>query len=97
MKKYLRQRGYHAKFNSNNSNYQIWQQNNRPKEIVLPRFARQKLNYIHYNPVRSDYVEYPEHYKYSSYRNYYTPELELLIHVTILEFGLEEGFIHVPG
>ena len=88
---------YHAKFNSNNSNYQIWQQNNRPKEIVLPRFARQKLNYIHYNPVRSDYVEYPEHYKYSSYRNYYTPELELLLHVTILKFGVEEGFIHVPG
>ena len=88
---------YHAKFNGNNSTYQIWEQKNRPKEIVLPRFGRQKLNYIHQNPVRADFVDKLEHYKYSSYRNYYAPELELLLPVSILTFGVEEGYIHVLG
>jgi putative transposase len=46
---------YHAKLNGNNTAYQVWIQNNRPKEIVLPKFSRQKLNYIHYNPVRARY------------------------------------------
>jgi len=29
-----------------------------------------KLNYIHENPVRAGWVEEPEHYLYSSARNY---------------------------
>lgn len=84
---------YHAKLNSNNSVYQVWQQNNRPKEIVLPKFARQKLNYIHYNAVRAGYVDQPEDYIYSSYRAYYSDDRAVILPVTILEFGLEEGFI----
>jgi hypothetical protein len=31
---------------------------------------RQKLNYIHRNPVRAELVEQPGDYPYSSYRNY---------------------------
>ncbi|TCL34896.1 hypothetical protein EV691_101338 [Azotobacter chroococcum] len=31
---------------------------------------RQKLDYIHHNPVRRGYVERPEHWRYSSARNY---------------------------
>jgi hypothetical protein len=45
--------GYHAELNSNNTEYQIWQQKSRPKIIIQSRFALQKLNYIHYNPVRA--------------------------------------------
>ena len=30
----------------------------------------QKLNYIHYNPVRADIVKEPEHYIYSSAGDY---------------------------
>lgn len=63
---------YHAKLNSNNSEYQVWQQKSRPKIIVHSRFAQQKLNYIHYNPVRAGYVDYPQDYPYSSYRDYYS-------------------------
>jgi putative transposase len=86
---------YHAKLNSNNSEYQVWIQNNRPKEIVLPRFARQKLNYIHYNPVRAYFVDRPEDYIYSSYRSYYCQERGVILPVSILDFGSEEGFLYV--
>jgi putative transposase len=81
---------YHAKFNKNNSIYQVWQQESRPKEIVLPRFERQKLNYIHYNPVRAGYVDSPEDYPYSSYRSYYAENKEILLQVTILNYGSEK-------
>ncbi|MBK8702053.1 MAG: transposase [Saprospiraceae bacterium] len=84
---------YHAKLNSSNSEYQVWQQHNRPKVILLPRFARQKLNYIHYNAVRAGYVDKPEDYIYSSFRSYYCEDREIILPVTILDFGSEEGFI----
>jgi len=31
---------------------------------------RQKLDYIHHNPVKCGYVDQPEHWRYSSARNY---------------------------
>jgi hypothetical protein len=31
---------------------------------------RQKLDYIHQNPVKRGYVDSPEHWRYSSARNY---------------------------
>ena len=31
---------------------------------------RQKIEYIHDNPVRRGYVDAPEHWRYSSARNY---------------------------
>ena len=31
---------------------------------------RQKLDYIHHNPVKRGYVDQPEHWRYSSARNY---------------------------
>jgi putative transposase len=88
---------YHAKYNKNNSLHQVWQQESRPKEIVLSKFACQKLNYIHYNAVKAGYVDAPEEYPYSSYRNYYTEERKIVLPVTILHFGSEEGFIFVPS
>ncbi|MGZ8915414.1 MAG: transposase, partial [Methylobacter sp.] len=35
-------------------------------EVVM----RQKLDYIHHNPVKRGYVDQPEHWRYSSARNY---------------------------
>ena len=37
-----------------------------------PKFTRQKLDYIHNNPVVEEIVDEPEDYKYSSSRDYYT-------------------------
>ena len=38
--------------------------------MYTKRFLRQKLNYIHRNPVRAGLVESPESPPYPSYRNY---------------------------
>ncbi len=47
-------------------------------------FFDQKLNYIHDNPVRKGYVENPEHWKFSSARNYLLND-HSMIKVEILE------------
>ena len=56
--------------NSRNSEFQFWQQNNQPKELYSNEFTMQKLDYIHSNPVTAGIVEYPEHYLYSSAKDY---------------------------
>ena len=58
--------------NSQNKNYQLWRQNNQPKEILpySSSFGKQKLDYIHNNPVNAGLVEKAEDYIYSSARDY---------------------------
>jgi len=46
--------------------YQFWQNTNAPKKIENPKFYRQKLNYIHQNPVRKCYVADEAHWIWSS-------------------------------
>lgn len=46
--------------------FQFWQPDNEPKIIGTERFLQQKVDYIHYNPVRKGYVDNPEHWKWSS-------------------------------
>lgn len=46
--------------------YRFWKEDNQPKLIETQEFAMQKMNYIHNNPVVKGYVEYPEHWKWSS-------------------------------
>ena len=57
--------------NSRNTYNQFWQQDNQPKIIYTPDFGRQKLEYIHDNPVEGGIVEKAEEYVYSSARDYY--------------------------
>jgi putative transposase len=59
-----------GKKNSQNSNFQLWQQDNHPIELFDNKILHQKLDYIHYNPVVARIVEKPEDYLYSSARNY---------------------------
>ena len=59
-----------GKYNNDNEEYQFWRKGNQPKELETHEFAMQKLNYIHNNPVRAGIVEEPEHYLYSSARDY---------------------------
>ena len=56
--------------NSNNSEYQFWQQHNQPEALNNPYALGQKLNYIHNNPVKSGFVDNPVHYLYSSAIDY---------------------------
>jgi putative transposase len=57
--------------NSRNKYYQFWRQDNQPEELYSPRFVFQKINYMHYNPVIAGIVERPEHYLYSSAKDYH--------------------------
>jgi putative transposase len=60
---------YHGKFKNKQSN-QIWTHENHAEHIYSDKFLKQKINYIHENPVRLGIVEKPEDYLYSSARNY---------------------------
>lgn len=55
---------------SNNKNVQIWQQDNHPIELMSNKMIKQKLNYVHLNPVKAGFVSEPEHWVYSSASNY---------------------------
>ncbi len=50
--------------------YQLWQEGNHPQQIKDDEMMLQKLEYMHHNPLRRGYVELPEHWRYSSARNY---------------------------
>ena len=52
------------------SEYQFWQEGSHPKEISGDEIMLQKLEYMHYNPVKRGYVDEPVHWRYSSARNY---------------------------
>ena len=57
--------------NSNNANFQLWQQDNHPIELYDYKILHQKLDYVHNNPVEAGFVENPEDYLFSSARDYY--------------------------
>lgn len=52
------------------SDYQVWQESFYPKQIFSDEIMLQKIEYIHNNPVKRGYVDKPEHWRYSSARNY---------------------------
>jgi len=52
------------------STYQVWQEGFHPQRIQGEAMLTQKMRYIHENPVRRGYVDLPEHWRYSSARNY---------------------------
>ena len=56
--------------NGNNKDFQFWQQHNQPVELYSNEMLDQRLKYIHDNPVKAGFVEEPEHYLYSSARDY---------------------------
>lgn len=59
-----------GKKNSNVKEYQFWQQNNQPIKVWSTRHIKQKLDYIHRNPVKAGLVKEPWEWKYSSAHNY---------------------------
>ena len=54
--------------------YQVWERNSLGIALWSPHVFRQKLDYIHDNPVRAGLCKTPEEYKYSSARFYETGE-----------------------
>jgi REP element-mobilizing transposase RayT len=56
--------------NKRNTNYQFWTHDNHAEHVFSNKFMEQKLDYIHFNPVRAGIVEKPEDYIYSSAKDY---------------------------
>lgn len=48
----------------------VWQKDPSVIDLWSPKFVRQKLNYLHLNPVRAGLCEHPADWKWSSYRGY---------------------------
>lgn len=59
-----------GKKNNNNNGFQFWQQDNHPIELWDNYMRKQKLSYLHENPVVSGFVSKAEDYVYSSARDY---------------------------
>lgn len=64
------------------SEFQVWQEGYHPKQLFGDEMLEQKTAYIHNNPVKRGYVDCPEHWRYSSARNYMGKEG--LIPVTLM-------------
>ena len=61
---------YSGKNDKKIKNYRFWQEGNDAQGIYLNEYFEQKLNYIHYNPVKAEIVNRPEDYRYSSAIDY---------------------------
>ena len=59
-----------GKKNATTSKYQFWQQHNKPIELWSNSVIKQKVSYIHRNPVEAGFVINEEDWKYSSAKNF---------------------------
>ncbi len=66
----LKQMAFFRKAHKLDREYQCWEEGSHPQLIQNAEMLRQKLDYIHFNPVKRGYVDKPEHWRYSSARNY---------------------------
>jgi len=66
----LEQLAFYKKAHKTDRAYQFWQEGVHPELITNEEMMRQKIEYIHRNPVERGYVDNPEHWRYSSARNY---------------------------
>jgi putative transposase len=66
----LKQLAWHKEAHKDDRSYQVWQEGSHPQQIQNEDMMRQKLEYTHYNPVKRGYVDQPEHWRYSSARDY---------------------------
>ena len=67
-----------GRFNSKIKGFKFWQDGFHPVDLYTPEFTRQKLEYLHNNPVAAGIVREPQHYLYSSAADYCSNEKGLL-------------------
>ena len=70
VKTILNQFSFYKKAHKTETQYQFWQEGTHPALIQNKEMMRQKITYIHENPVKRGYVDMPEHWRYSSARSY---------------------------
>ncbi|RPI19058.1 MAG: transposase [Ignavibacteriae bacterium] len=76
---------FYKKAHKTESEHQIWQEGFHPQIIYTDYIFKQKVDYIHMNPVRKGYVTEPQHWRYSSAR-YYIQQLDCEIKVDEMEW-----------
>ena len=57
-----------------NSKYQVWQEGSHPELVNTEYIFKQKLEYIHNNPIKKGVASEPENWKYSSAGYYFLGE-----------------------
>ena len=70
VKPVLEQLAFYKKAHKGDRAYQLWQEGVHPEWIQNEAMMRQKIEYIHQNPVKRGYVDDAAHWRYSSARNY---------------------------
>ena len=70
--------------NSNVSNYQFWQQQNHPIDLLSMPVIKEKFSYIHNNSVKAGLVSESWEWKHSSDRNY--ADLDAVIEIDDIVF-----------
>ena len=50
--------------------HQFWEEGSHPQALISDAMMPQKLEYIHDNPIKRGYVDQPQHWRYSSARDY---------------------------
>lgn len=66
----LQQLAFYKKAHKTDRALQFWQEGLYPELIQNDAMMQQKIEYIHQNPVKRGYVDYAEHWRYSSARDY---------------------------
>ena len=62
--------GKAGQYNSNNNDWQLWQQHSHPIELSNVDIAKQRLRYLHDNPVTAGFVAQADHWTWSSAYDY---------------------------
>ena len=66
----LNQLAYFKKRYKVESTFQVWQEGFHPQLILNEQMLVQKIDYIHNNAIERGFVDAPEHWRYSSARNF---------------------------
>jgi hypothetical protein len=66
----LKKFNYKAQRTKSGNEYILWKEAYHAKQIKTNKFLKEKLDYIHNNPVEGGYVSKPEGYIYRSARDY---------------------------
>lgn len=70
VKTILGQLAFYKKAHKGETTYQLWQEGYQPKLLQNEAMMREKIDYIHLNPVKRGYVDEARHWRYSSARDY---------------------------
>ena len=77
-----------------NREYAVWQKDSSVIDLFSHKFLRQKLKYIHNNPVKAKFCEHPKDWKWSSYCAY-LPDYkgDIPLNIDIQAYWKDEEFL----